>query len=134
MEKMVSMLNNSTYRRIKGDPTARLESKIKKTLKDMEQKGGIDDRMRGRMTTQHAKPPQIYGLPKIHKEGVPLRPIISAIGSPTYQLAKEIAKILRPLAGKSCSGIRNSSDFCRRIREMEMEVDDRMVSFDIVSL
>ena len=47
----------------------------------LEQKGGIDDRMRVRMTTQHAKPPQIYGLPKIHKEGVPLRPIVSAIGS-----------------------------------------------------
>ena len=46
VERMVSiyiyiyMLNTSTYRRIKGDPTARVESKIKKTLKDVEQKWG----------------------------------------------------------------------------------------------
>lgn len=133
VEKMNSMLDNTTYRRIKGDPTTRVESKIKKTLKGMEQKG-IDNMMRARMTTQQAKPPQIYGLPKIHKEGVPLRPIVSAIGSPTYQLAKELAKILRPLAGRSGSNIKNSSDFCRRIHEMELETDDRMVSFDIVSL
>ena len=34
-----------------------------------------------------ALPPRLYGLPKIHKEDVPLRPIVSAIGSPTYNLS-----------------------------------------------
>jgi hypothetical protein len=29
---------------------------------------------------------RIYGLPKIYKEGVPLRVIVNTIGSPTYQL------------------------------------------------
>ena len=28
-------------------------------------------------------PHRIYSLPKIHKEGIPLRPIVAAIGSPT---------------------------------------------------
>ena len=42
---------------------------------------------------------RIYGLPKIHKEGVPLRPIVNTIGSPTYELAKFVAKWLGSLVG-----------------------------------
>ena len=42
-----------------------------------------------------------YGLPKIHKPGMPLRPIVSSIGAVTYQTLKEVARILRPLVGKS---------------------------------
>ena len=43
-----------------------------------------------------ALPPRLYGLPKIHKEDVPLRPIVSAIGSPTYTLAKHLTGLLKP--------------------------------------
>ena len=32
--------------------------------------------------------PRMYGLPNIHKPNVPLRPIVSFIGTATYQLAK----------------------------------------------
>ena len=40
--------------------------------------------------------PKFYGLPKIHKEGIPLRPIVSSIGAASYETAKELAKILNP--------------------------------------
>jgi hypothetical protein len=40
------------------------------------------------------RPPRLYGLPKIHKEECPLRPIVSTMGSPTYNLAKYLAKHL----------------------------------------
>ena len=42
-------------------------------------------------------PPKLYGLPKIHKPGTPLKPIVSNCGSSTYGEAKELAKILKPL-------------------------------------
>ena len=45
--------------------------------------------------------PKFYGLPKIHKPGIPLRPIISSIGTVTYNTAKELARILKPLVGLS---------------------------------
>ena len=31
----------------------------------------------------------------------PMRPIVSAIGSPSYKLAKELARILTPLTGNT---------------------------------
>ena len=70
----------------------------------------------------------MYGLPKVHKVGIPLKPIVSAIGSPTYQLAKELCCILSPIAGKSNSYIHNSSHFVEMISKIQL---DRLVSFDV---
>jgi hypothetical protein len=43
-------------------------------------------------------PKCLYGLPKIHKNGIPLRPILSAIKSRSYSLAKFLVSLLCPLA------------------------------------
>ena len=32
--------------------------------------------------------PRIYGLPKVHKEGSPLRPVVSFVSAPSYLLVK----------------------------------------------
>ena len=76
----------------------------------------------------------MYGFPKVHKVGIPLRPIVSAIGSPTYQLAKELCRILSPIVGKSNSYIRNSSRFVEKISEIQLQELDRLVSFDVKNL
>ena len=41
--------------------------------------------------------PELYGLLKIHKPVMPLRPILSMTNSPTYNLAKWLAKRLKPV-------------------------------------
>ncbi|XP_059059362.1 uncharacterized protein LOC131852664 [Achroia grisella] len=51
---------------------------------------------------KHIHPKKLYGLPKIHKKNAPLRPIVSQINSPTYDLAKHVAKILQPLVVNEC--------------------------------
>ena len=61
--------------------------------------------------------PRIYDLPKLHKEGVPLQPIVNTIGSPTYELAKYVAKILGPLVGNTESFIKDLSEFVKLIKK-----------------
>ena len=39
----------------------------------------------------------LYGLPKIHKLDCPIRPILSAIGTVNYNIAKFLVPILSPL-------------------------------------
>ena len=39
--------------------------------------------------------PRLYGLPKTHKEAVPLRPILSMTNTPTHRLAQFLADVLR---------------------------------------
>ncbi|KAL0269178.1 UNVERIFIED_CONTAM: hypothetical protein PYX00_006990 [Menopon gallinae] len=78
--------------------------------------------------------PRIYGLPKIHKTGVPLRPIVSAINSPTHNLAKFLAKKLTPLTGQTKHHIKNSQHFVQAISEINLTDNDLLVSFDVESL
>ena len=110
------------------------ETKISTALKECENKGYITSKEHLSLAHQFLAPPQIYGLPKIHKEGIPLRPIVAAIESPTHKLAKELARILSPLAGKSPSHVRNSADFTNQIHHIPFQETDIMASFDVVSL
>ena len=54
----------------------------------------------GNYTPPGAVSSKFYGLPKVHKAGNPLRPIVSSTGTATYQSAKELARILKPLVGE----------------------------------
>ena len=44
---------------------------------------------------------KFYGLPKIHKTGTPLRPIVSSRGLATYGVTKVLSKVLKLWVGKS---------------------------------
>ena len=78
-------------------------------------------------------PARFYGLPKIHKPTVPLRPITSCINFPTYNLSKNLVKVLSPpITGKYI--LKNSFVFSQQIRHRHIADDEIMVSFDVVSL
>ena len=77
--------------------------------------------------------PQMYGLPKIHKPDVPLRPIVSFYSSPTYLLSKHLCRLLSPLVGNTPTHIKNSSDFSNFVKTQRLG-EEILVSFDIVSL
>ena len=79
-------------------------------------------------------PPRLYGLPKIHKAGAPLRPIVSAIGSPAYYVAKHMSKLLSPHIGQTESYLKDSKHFVQKIKDLYLEPGDILVSFDVVSL
>ena len=100
-EKMKKILcDENNYRRPKRDPTTRIEKTVAAKVKRLHRNRLIPDQLKDQLTPNSSNPPQIYGLPKIHKDNNPLRPIVSTIGSPTYQLAKELARILSPLGRK----------------------------------
>ena len=107
--------DDSKYRILRRDPTVKTENKISNALKYLQQQGYIDDKLHDRLTPRYSNPPQLYGLPKIYKDGAPMRPIVSAVGSPWYRLAKELACILSPLAGHNGYTVKNSSAFVDRL-------------------
>ena len=76
---------------------------------------------------------QLYGLPKLHKQDVPLHLIVSFAASPTYRLSRFLANLLALVVGRSCSHVRNSKDFAEFISQQALREDEVMVSFDVVS-
>ena len=95
-----------TYKEIKKDPTNKLKNKLLNLLKETKAEGGIKDQLYKKMYPTGAVAPNLYGLPKIHRRGIPLRPIVSSRGSISYEVAKELSWILRPLVGSSPSTLR----------------------------
>ena len=96
--------------------------------------GAISECLYQQLRSSAGKVPVLYGLPKVHKPGTPLRPIVSFVNSPTYALSKHLVTILSPLVGRSHSHVRNSFDFASFIADQTLTHNMVMVSFDVVSL
>ena len=80
------------------------------------------------------QPPKLYGLPKLHKPGFPMRPIVSLCGSPTYQLSKYLTTILQPLTEQSRRKLQSTENFIDAIKTVQIPDDYKLVSFDVKSL
>ena len=70
-----------------------------------------------------------YGLLNIHKPDTPLRPIVSSCGSVTYGVAKELAKILKPLVGKSPHHTNSSQDFVGQVKHITLAPGECLSSY-----
>ena len=77
---------------------------------------------------------RFYSLPKIHKPGIPLRPIVSFVNSPTYAISGYLARILSPVVGNTDYTVKNSCEFADFIRDKTLNACEKLVSFDVVSL
>lgn len=133
--KMKDILSDkTTYRKLERNPTAATERKVAQFVWKLRQENKIGNSTAHYLRNTDATPPALYGLPKIHKEGTPFRPIVSFCGSPTYELAKFISRILSPLVGNTERHVRNSKEFAQDIQEMSIKDDEMLVSFDVVSL
>ena len=77
---------------------------------------------------------RIYGLPKLHKTGIPLRPIVSFVNSPTCNLSKHLCEILNPLLKNAGSDVSSSYEFCGFVKNACWRPGDVMVSFDVKAL
>ena len=78
--------------------------------------------------------PKFYGLPKIHKKWHPLRPIVLSRDSVTYGVAKILAKILRPLVGKSPHHTQSTKDLVYRVSMVTLLQGDGLCSYDVTAL
>ena len=76
----------------------------------------------------------MYGLPKTHKEGVPMRTITSGCGSAPHKIARWLAKQLSSFLGSvSDAHLNNSQDLKERLKEWNFK-NKKLVSFDVKSM
>ena len=73
--------------------------------------------------------PRMYGVPKIHKAGIPLRPILSMTNAPQHEVAKWLAEQLKPVVKKySTFTIKDTFEFCEKLEEFQAENDSTVCS------
>ena len=79
-------------------------------------------------------PHKFYGLPKIHKTGNPLRPIVSSRGSVTCGVSKVLSKVLKPLVSKSPHHIQSTGDFVSKVKGLTLQLGECLTLYDVTSL
>ena len=134
INKANQLLNQDTYKVITKDPTNTIKNKLINILKNIKTKSGLGTNTYKSMYPTGCVPPKFYGLPKIHKPDTPLRPIVSSCGSVTYGVAKELAKILKPLVGKSPHHINSTQDFVEQAKQFKLEPGECLSSYDVSAL
>ncbi|KXJ77879.1 hypothetical protein RP20_CCG006257 [Aedes albopictus] len=132
MEEMLQ--DTDTYEKISFDPTAIVSRKIKAILDDWKENRYIDARTHRKLNVSNCNPPRIYGLPKTHKPGRPLRPVVSTVGSATYQIAQYLSSILGKIVGKTENHVVNSFIFAAEVPGAQISEDEVMFSLDVTSL
>ncbi|XP_062704355.1 uncharacterized protein LOC134286712 [Aedes albopictus] len=95
-QKMLELLENrNTYSPINVDPTSRFEKQNNSIVKRLHNLDLIDERTSRQLMKHNAGCPRIYGQPKAHKPGLPLRPVVPNITAPSYSLSKFVGKIFQ---------------------------------------
>nr|VZI43343.1 unnamed protein product [Spirometra erinaceieuropaei] len=134
-QKVKSLLEDrQSYVPCESNPMKTLTREINATLLAMENSGAISPIDRRMARAQETALARFYGLPNVHKEGAPLRPIVSLKGTPTYGLAKWLLQRLKFLTSDS-----NTTDLAVEpiellLREKYDETDNRLGHAQIIQL
>ena len=134
IKKAEDLLKEKTYKKIAEDPTVKQKNKLINILRNIKTEGALKEELYRRLYPTGAGSPKFYGLPKIHKSGIPLRPKISSIGTVTNNTAKELARILKPLVGLSNHCVHNTRDSVEQIKKVKLKKEESMVSYDVTAL
>lgn len=111
--------------KIKKNPLKRITNTICNLIK------AGNERDNKKLLERNPFTPRIYGAPKIHKYSIPLRPIVNTIVDPPII---HLAKKLKPLVGRIDSFVKDSKHFINEIKNIKLDQNDILVSFDVTSL
>ncbi|BHF68742.1 hypothetical protein SprV_0301178300 [Sparganum proliferum] len=74
---------------------------------------------------------RFYGLPKVHKDGAPLRSIVLLKGTPTYGLAKWLFRRLKFPTAESDTTVSSSAQYLEKLKgDLAIETIEAYFTFD----
>ena len=111
------------------------ELRISAALRKMKNSGSMLDSLYEKLNPTGTQPSVLYGLSKVHKPAVnnipKLRPILSAINSPTYKLSQYLNSLLKPHTENEYT-VKDSFTFAKDIQSRS--TSQYMASLDVDSL
>ncbi|CAF1553686.1 unnamed protein product [Adineta ricciae] len=135
ISKMNELVNDTTtFRLVDIDPTIKEEAKLHRKLLALKASGFLSNEEYGMCRRVGSQPARLYGLPKTHKDGVPLRPILSATGTFNYGVAKMLVNRLTHLRLHH-TVISDTFSFVDQLHRLTIDMSKhKIVSFDVTSL
>ncbi|XP_044754436.1 uncharacterized protein LOC123313562 [Coccinella septempunctata] len=133
--KIQTILDSKDFKLLPRDPTTTIQNACNKFIQKLSDKNYITKEQAKEMKTYNSVSPRIYGNPKVHKQGYPIRPIISSINSPLNKLSEYVANILKAAYDTNNEYYtRDTFHFAEMVKNLKIPEDHRLVSFDVVNL
>ena len=129
------ILDKSKFQEVKvsgvNHPIIRNETSIQNFLR--EHVKPVDSVLYSHLYPTGSQPGKVYGMCKVHKDGYPLRPVISMINTAEYNLAKWLDNYIKPNIPCQYSVV-STNEFLDNLKHTVFDKTDKIVSFDVVSL
>ena len=135
MDKIISLPQFSKYVKPRSNaihPVLKEEERILKTLEALRDNGKIDEQLFQEIKPHGSQPARLYGLAKVHKSNIPVRPVLSMPGSAYHKVAQYVAKCLSIVP--ECNINASTKEICDSLKTVVLEKDEEIISFDVVSL
>ena len=116
------------------DLTEKVCRDVKSVIKSIMDRGELTEKDAKRLQPSGCHAPRLTGLPKVHKPEVPLRGVVSTVGSPYDKISKLLVPILRSLQGRTGLFVRNSRELKERVSKWRVERSEVLVSYDVKNL
>ena len=113
--------------------TLHQEDKVNRLIGKLKKENVLSESTASNLTVSGTSPGTMYGLPKIHKSNWPIRPILSANNTSTYNISKYLLPLLEPLTINQYT-VKNSFSFVNNLCNINNTNHLIMSSFDIESL
>jgi hypothetical protein len=132
-QKLQGLLDAGPYRKVTRDPGPTFRRELHRRLSKVVADGRLSRTRLLRLCPTHYQVPHLFGLPKIHKTGVPLRPIVSMRDSVLQSVSRCLADVMRPFSTSCDSYVQDSADLVRKLSDLDFP-KGQFVSLDVVSL
>ena len=118
------------------DPTQRVSNEANDLITYMNRQHVIDEKVATNLRSKNpCRCPLFYGLPKVHKTDIPLRPIVSGCEGSTDHLFNFVTEYIQPIAELLPAYFKDSTDFLRFLRYQNATPEEYfLVTADVTSL
>jgi peptide-methionine (R)-S-oxide reductase len=136
LNKVEEMLNDtSVYEEVSTDDSLDVKQHADNLLNLLQQAGYISSKNLKFLTDFAARTPIFYGLPKLHKENIPLRPVVSQINGPTNMVNYLVDKYLVVAERNIPFILQDTTAFLQLLNSHSLTQDrDLLVTLDVTAL
>ena len=130
-ERMLKSIEEDNFSICKKSPLSKMVNDAKNTIDKLNCVFGVNKFV---LRTPNPQVPMMYGLPKVHKPGEKMRKIVSFVHSPFVKISKWLVSKIQEFGDFESFAIKNSVDFVEKVKNVTLDDDEIIVSFDVTSL
>lgn len=134
VHKVESFLTENNFKNIETCPLNKFIKKTKTYIKVCDNLLKEFNAPKNLISSNPAMP-RLYGLPKIHKDGIPIRPVVSYTNTPVSVISSFVYNLIKNLTNfKPSNSVSNTLDLTNKLKDINIQENYLMISFDVSNL